>query len=116
ITDMANPTSAEAYDASQYELIAEAEGTTDDWSPYLRRAMIRALAMANGIPIQDVPPEWATIAPHWRKPRYLSRSAAADAGVKQIAAVPWLAETEVGLELLRSEGRRVGEESRWWAS
>lgn len=107
ITDMANPTSAEAYDASQYELIAEAEGTTDDWSPYLRRAMIRALAMANNMPIRAVPPEWATIAPRWRNPRYLSRSAAADAGVKQIAAVPWLAETEVGLELLGLDEQQI---------
>ena len=31
---------------------------------------------------------------------YLSRAAQADAGSKQLAAVPWLAETEVGLELL----------------
>ena len=29
-----------------------------------------------------------------------SRAAAADAGQKQLAAVPWLAETEVGLELV----------------
>jgi hypothetical protein len=31
---------------------------------------------------------------------YLSRSAQADAGLKQIQAAPWLAETSVGLELL----------------
>jgi hypothetical protein len=37
---------------------------------------------------------------HWRNPRFLSRSAEADAGVKQLSAVPWLAETEIGLELL----------------
>lgn len=30
LTDVSNPTSAETYDASQYELIAEAEGATDD--------------------------------------------------------------------------------------
>src|SRR5699024_5986032 len=42
ITDVSNPTSAESYDASQYELIAEAEGTVDDWAPALRRAAIRA--------------------------------------------------------------------------
>jgi hypothetical protein len=36
----------------------------------------------------------------WRSPIYLSRAQQADAGVKQLTAVPWLAETEVGLELL----------------
>jgi len=100
ITDMANPTSAEAYDASQHELIAEAEGATDDWAPYLRRAMVRALAMANNVKAEEVPAEWATIQPRWRDPRFLSRAAQADAGMKQLAAIPWLAETEVGLELL----------------
>lgn len=98
ITDVSNPTSAESYDASQYELIAEAEGVTDDFSPALRKAMLRALAMKNGEP--EIPDAWRTIAAKWRDPRFLSRSAEADAGMKQIQSVPWLAETEVGLELL----------------
>jgi hypothetical protein len=46
ITDIANPTSADSYDASQNELIAEAEGATDDWTPPLRRSIQRALAIA----------------------------------------------------------------------
>lgn len=98
ITDVSNPTSAESYDASQYELIAEAEGATDDWSPGLRRAMVRALAIANDL--TSIPSEWLSIDTQWRDPRYLSRAAQADAGMKQLAAIPWLAETEVGLELL----------------
>jgi len=36
----------------------------------------------------------------WKNPRFLSRAAEADAGVKQLSAVPWLAETKVGLRLL----------------
>ena len=107
ITDMSNPTSAEAYDASQHELIAEAEGAADDWSPYLRRASVRALAMANGISIGKVPPEWSTMATRWRDPRYLSRAAQADAGQKQLAAVPWLADTDVGLELLGLDAQQI---------
>jgi hypothetical protein len=101
ITDVSNPTSAESYDASQYELIAEAEGTTRDASPAVRRAFVRQLAMANGIGgIAEIPSEWSSIKPKWRNPRYVSRAAEADAGMKQITAVPWLAESEVGLELL----------------
>lgn len=107
VADMGNPTSADSYIASREDLIAEAEGATDDWSPALRRTMIRALAIQNGIRIEDAPTEWATIAPKWRSPIYLSRAAAADAGGKQLAAVPWLAETEVGLELLGLDEQQI---------
>jgi hypothetical protein len=107
ITDMANPTSAEAYDAGQHELIAEAEGATDDWAPYLRRAVVRALAMQNGVKASDIPPEWSTIQPKWRDPRFLSRAAQADAGMKQLTAIPWLADTEVGLELLGLDRQQI---------
>jgi hypothetical protein len=105
ITDVSNPTSAESYDASQYELIAEAEGATDDLSPALRRAMIRALAIANGE--TSVPVSYLSIDTRWRDPRYLSRAAQADAGMKQLTAVPWLADTEVGLELLGLDAQQV---------
>lgn len=105
ITDFANPTSAEAYDSSQYELIAEAEGATDEWSPNLKYVLRIALAMQNGH--TEVPDEYRTIDTHWRNPRYLSRAAMADAGSKQIAAVPALAQTEVGLELLGLDPQQV---------
>lgn len=98
ITDVSNPTSAESYDASQYELIAEAEGATDDWTTPLRRTFIRALAIQNNA--AEVPDKWRSIDAKWRDPRYLSRAAQADAGSKQVAAVPGLAQTEVGLELM----------------
>lgn len=107
ITDVSNPTSADSYDASQYELIAEAEGATDDWSDPLRRSFVRGLAIANRVPIADLPPEWKTIDTKWRNPRFQSLAAQADAGVKQLSAVPWLAETEVGLELLGLDDQQI---------
>ena len=107
ITDVANPTSAESYDASQYELIAEAEGAVDDFSPGLRRLFARGLAIQNGE--EGVPAEWASIAPRWRDPRYLSRAAQADAGLKQLQAMPWLAETSVGLELLGLSEQQIAQ-------
>ncbi len=105
VSDMSNPTSADSYIASREDLIAEAEGATDDWSPSLRRCMTRALAVANGL--SAVPAEWRSIEPKWRSPVYLSRAAQADAGGKQLAAVPWLAETEVGLELLGLDEQQI---------
>lgn len=98
VSDMSNPTSADSYIASREDLIAEAEGATDDWAPPLRRTIMRALAIANG---NDEPPDaWKTIDTKWRPPMYLSKAAQADAGAKQVATVPWLADTDVGLELL----------------
>lgn len=98
MTDVSNPTSAEAYDASQYELIGDAQNAMDDWSIPVRRSFIRGLAIKNGL--TEIPAEWNSISDKWRNPKFLTRAAEADAGAKQVASVPWLAETEVGLELL----------------
>lgn len=114
VSDMSNPTSADSYLASREDLISEAEGATDEWKPALRRVFTRALAIKNGL--SEVPPEWRTIDAQWRSPVHLSRAAAADAGSKQLAAVPWLADTEVGLELIgltpQQVERALGERRR----
>lgn len=92
----ANPTSAEALDAGKDDLHATAEVTTDDWSPDVASAARRALEMLNGGTLPDT----LDLRARWRNPRYISRAAAADAGSKIIDKAPWLADTEVGLELL----------------
>lgn len=93
-----NTTTADGSDNAEKQLIAEAEGATDDWSPAFRRSMMRALAIKNDE--NQIPAAWRSIDTKWRNPAYISRSAQADAGLKQLSAIPWLAETEVGLELL----------------
>jgi Phage portal protein, SPP1 Gp6-like. len=105
ITDLSNPTSGESYDASQYELISESEGAVADWSPRVKRAFLRGLAIKNGE--SEIPDEWLSIEPRWRDPRYTSKASKADAGLKQIQAVPWLAESEVGLELLGLDEQQI---------
>jgi hypothetical protein len=105
LTDMANPTSEGSYVQGRDSLVAEAEGAMDDWAVSIRRTVTRALAIQNDL--GAVPAEWAGIAPKWRSPLYLSRAAAADAGAKQLAAVPWLADTEVGLELLGLDEQQI---------
>lgn len=92
-----NPTSAEAYYASREDLIRLAEATTDGWTPGIRRTVLRALQMANGW--TEVPPEFADLKPKWRSPVTVSRAAAADAGMKIITTFPWMAQSELGLEL-----------------
>lgn len=105
MTDLANPTSADSYNASRENLISEAEGFMQDADAPVRRTVIRALAMKNGDP--SAHPDWASIQPKWRSPLYLSKAAAADAGAKQIAAIPWLADTEVGLELAGLDEQQI---------
>jgi hypothetical protein len=105
IKGLSNPTSEGSYDASQYELIAESECAQDDWETPIGRAVARGLAIQNGL--DSVPAEWLSIAPKWLGAKFESRAAKADAGAKQIGAVPWLAETEVGLELLGLSDQQI---------
>lgn len=116
ISTDANPASAEAYYASREDLIAEAEGTTDEWASPWQRTMVRSLQMLNGW--DEVPAEVRRLQVLWRNPATPSRAAAADAAAKTLAEFPWLAETELGLELYgfdrqfidraMAEKRRVG--------
>nr|WP_243731820.1 phage portal protein [Nocardioides ochotonae] len=111
VSDMSNPTSADSYIASREDLIAEAEGATDEWSPALRRAFARGLAIKNDL--REIPAAWSTIDTKWRSPVYLSRAQQADAGAKQLAAAPeWLKETDVGLELLGLSPQQIKEARR----
>jgi hypothetical protein len=107
LTDMANPTSEGALGRADQTLISSAEQATDGWSVGVRRTVARALAIQNGL--DEVPAGWASIVPRWRKPQYLSRAAQADAGAKQLGAVPWLAETTVGLRLLGLDSQEIDE-------
>jgi hypothetical protein len=91
----ANPTSAEALEVSRDDLINEAGQTTEGWSPDVSSAVARAMRMLNG----DLPAN-LDLRCHWRKPMFVSSAAAADAGTKIIDKAPWLAETDVGLELM----------------
>lgn len=112
ITDFANPTSADAYDASQRDLIDEADGAVEDWSPAVKRSHLRALAILNGE--TEIPSEWQTIEPKWRDRRYTSKSAQADAGSKIVPLIA-AATSEVELELLgldEQQIRRVMAEKR----
>ena len=104
ITDFANPTSADSYDASQYELIAEADGAVEDWSPAVKRSHLRALAILNDL--DEIPDEWQTIEPRWRDRRYISPSAQADAGSKIVPLIAQ-AQSEVELELLGLDEQQI---------
>src|SRR5690606_14595628 len=76
MTDFANPTGADSYTASRENLLSEAEGATEDWSVSIRKTVVRALAIQNGV--TEIPKDWASIDTRWRNPMFLSRAAQAD--------------------------------------
>lgn len=95
-----NQSTQDASENSQQALIDTADRAKDDWTPQLSRLIVSALAIANGRPASAVPPKWRSIEPRFRDSRFISRSAAADAGLKLVQAAPWLAGTSVGLSKL----------------
>jgi hypothetical protein len=106
-----NPTSYEAMQASRDDIISEAEMTTDGWAPDASSSVTRALGMLNG---GDLPDD-LDILPLVRSPMHISRAAAADSGSKVLDKAPWLADSEVGLELLgltRDQIRRAMSDKR----
>ncbi len=94
----ANPTSAESYIASREDLIAEAEDAQTFWSTPHVNTMQWAWMIANQT--SELPQELQKLAPIWRDARHTSRASAADATVKLVSALPWLAESETMLETL----------------
>lgn len=100
-----NTTTEDGSNNAERNLIAEAEGATDDWSPAILMATMRAMAMQSGL--AEIPREWLSIDAKWRPPAFLSRAALADAGMKQLAAIPWLADSDVGLELIGLDDQQI---------
>ena len=105
VSSDANPTSSDSYHASREDLIHEAEGTTRGWSPAWSRTIVTALQLREGR--EDVPPEWTRIRPNWRNPATPSRASAADAMLKLVTAFPWIAESEVALEMVGFDATQI---------
>lgn len=95
-----NPSSAEAIRAAENYLIIEAESLNETNGAALRNIGLMVHAIKNGTTIEKLSPEELSIQPKFRNPSMPSVASQADAITKQIAVLPWLAETEVALEEL----------------
>lgn len=93
-----NPSSADAIDAAKADIVIEAEYADSVFGVGWCKAMRTAVQMRDGL--DELPPELRRLRAKWRDPATPSRSQAADAMSKQIAAMPWIGETEVALEQL----------------
>ena len=92
----ANPSSAEAIYAAKESLVMKARATERAWGDSLRRLAITAIMIRDNL---ATPPD-LTIRAKWINPATPSIVSASDAIVKQISAIPWLAESPVALEAL----------------
>jgi hypothetical protein len=94
-----NPSSAEAIYAAKEELIVEIQHwETTSLAPAWERSVRNALRLIDDSPAARA--AYAGIRAHWSNPATPSIVSASDAMVKQIAAIPKLADTDVALEKL----------------
>lgn len=105
-----NPSSAEAIEAAERDLIIEARYAMDCFGPRLARAMSVAVQIRDDL---DSPPaEMNRLDALWRDPENPPQSAAGDFLIKTVQAMPWLAESKVPLEQLGWDSTTV---ERAWA-
>ncbi|NMM99336.1 phage portal protein [Bifidobacterium olomucense] len=91
------PSSADAIAAAETELVIEARNTCDAFGAQLRKAA-KDMAVLNGANPDD--PALRNLQVNWRNPERPSQAAMADAVLKQVQAIPWLANSDVILEML----------------
>jgi hypothetical protein len=105
-----NPSSADAIEAAERDLIIEARYAQDCFGPRLARAMATAVQIRENL---DAPPaELSRLDALWRDPENPPQSAAGDFLIKVVQAMPWLADSKVPLEQLGWDSTTV---ERAWA-
>lgn len=105
-----NPSSADAIEAAERDLIIEARYAQDCFGPRLARAMATAVQIREDL--EAPPAELSRLDALWRDPENPPQSAAGDFLIKTVQAMPWLAESKVPLEQLGWDSTTV---ERAWA-
>lgn len=93
-----NPSSAEAIYAAKEDLVIEASNFNRDNRAALRRVGLLMMAVAQGVTVGDLTDADRTIQPRFMNPSIPSVVSQSDAMLKQISAVPWIADSRVALE------------------
>lgn len=102
-----NPSSAEAIYAAKEDLVVEAMNTTRSIGYGLNRVVQDAICLRDGIPVSEMDDEVRNLATRWRNPAMPSVVSQSDAMVKQIGAIPELAQTDVALEELGYSAEQI---------
>ena len=93
-----NVESAQAKQEAREDIIGHAERQHKIWGAALRRVFGTAIMLRDGL--DEPPPELRSLGLAWRPPNRPTLASLADAGAKQVAAIPGLADTTVGMELI----------------
>lgn len=100
-----NPSSAEALYAAKEELVIKAKNAQRVFDAALNRVYAHAVMMRDGL--DEMTQELRSLATRWGDPAHPSIVSQSDAIVKQISALPWLAESPVVLEELGYSGSQI---------
>lgn len=95
-----NPASAEAIYAAKESLVIEAENLNMTNGCALREVGLMALAASRNVPLSSLADEERALVPRFRNPAMPSIVSQADAMVKMVSALPWMADSDVTLEEL----------------
>ena len=93
-----NPASAEAIYAAKESLVIEAENLNETNGEALKAVGKMVLAALRDVPLDSLDENESSIKPVWKNPAMPSIVSQADAMVKIISAMPWIAESRVALE------------------
>ena len=100
-----NPSSAEALYAAKEELVIKAKNAQRVFDAALTRVYAHAVMMRDGL--DEMTSELRSLATRWGDPAHPSIVSQSDAIVKQISAMPWLAQSSVVLEELGYSGSQI---------
>lgn len=100
VVNDANPTSSDAILAQSQTLVASAEALNAGNGNSLRTIAIMAMAIAQNMRPEELPPEQTEIIAHFRNPAMPSVAMTADAAIKIASGRPSFAQTDIFLEMI----------------
>jgi len=103
LIDTGHYTSSDAMAAAANNLVIAARDDIAADSFTLRKMALMAMAVANNTTVDGLSDEQKTVTAHFLPPDMPSRSQLADSTLKNIQAMPWLADTDLALENLGME-------------
>ena len=115
VVSEANPTSADAVVAQSQTLVAMAEQLNEGNTMSLKTIALMAIAINEGVSLNDLSDEKTDIIPHFCNPAMPSVAASADAAIKIASAREGFANTDTFLEMIgfdKADIRRITAQER----